>query len=324
MDAVSKFWQPEATLKQMTERALGEQLHSFIAKPLDGGFCNAVYLITANDKEMVLKIAPHENIEMLSDEKNLLLNEAQMLAFINERLSIPIPRVLLHDTSCTICESPYLFITKIDGTSYDKVIEKLSEQERAKVKHRVGQITAKINSIQHTQFGRPQLPESFTHSNSEFMFGVFRMLLDDGLAKNLVIPHVSYDELWDLIYSNQEAFDDCKQPSLIHNDIWDGNIMIHNNTLSGIIDFERCSWGDYLLEDDFSGYGEIDPYFLKGYGKTSFTKMEERRISLYRIWRRLAMTIETPYRQFHDEGRFNWVTNELRSEIENLRKLMNQ
>lgn len=324
MDAVSKFWQTESTLRQMTEKALGEQLHSFLAKPLDGGFCNAVYLITANDKEMVLKIAPHENIEMLSDEKNLLLNEAQMLTFINQKLSIPIPRVILHDTSCTICEAPYLFITKINGISYDKVIQDLSEQERAQVKHRVGEITSKINTIQHTQFGRPQLPDSFTSSNSEFMLGVFRMLLDDGLAKNLDIPYVSYDELWNLILANQEAFDDCKHPCLIHNDIWDGNIMIHNNMLSGIIDFERCLWGDYLLEDDFSGYGEIDQNFLGGYGKNTFTKMELRRISLYRVWRRLAMTIETPYRQFTDEGRFNWVTGELRSEIENLRRLMNQ
>lgn len=324
MDAVSKFWQSESTLKQMAEKALGEKLFSFTARPLEGGFCNAVYLITANENEMVLKIAPHENIEMLSDEKNLLLNEAQMLTFINQRLSIPIPRVLLHDMSCTICESPYLFITKIDGISYDKVFQELSEQEHAQVKHSVGEITARINSILHMQFGRPQLPESFTYSNSEFMLGVFRMLLDDGLAKDLVIPDVSYDELWNLICLSRDAFDDCTQPCLIHNDIWDGNIMIHNNKLSGVIDFERCLWGDYLLEDDFSGYGEINQNFLNGYGKNTFTKMELHRISLYRIWRRLAMTIETPYRQFNDDGRFNWVTGELRSEIENLKKLMNQ
>ncbi|WP_310603127.1 phosphotransferase family protein [Anaerosporobacter sp.] len=322
MDAVSKFWQDNETLEQMTEKVLGEKLNSFSAEPINAGFVNAVYLICANSKEMILKIASQEHVEMLSDENNLLLNEAQMLAFINEKLSLPIPRVLLHDTSCTICKSPYLFISKIEGDSYEHLISSLSEQERAQINYEIGKITAQINSIKHSQFGRPQLPESFSSSNSTFMLGVFRMLLDDGLAKNLDLRCISYEDLWNLIKANQDAFDDCKQPCLIHNDIWDGNIMVHNGKLSGIIDFERCFWGDYLLEDHFSGYGEISPDFLKGYGKSSFTKMELRRISLYRIWRRLAMTIETPYRQFDDEGRFNWVTGELKSEIGNLRELM--
>ncbi len=88
MNSISKFWQTEDTLKQMVVKATGEQLHSFIAKPLDGGFCNAVYLIVANDKEMVLKIAPQEHIKMMSDEYNLLLNEAQMLDSIKQNISL--------------------------------------------------------------------------------------------------------------------------------------------------------------------------------------------------------------------------------------------
>jgi fructosamine-3-kinase len=322
MDSISKFWQTQDTLKQMAAKAIGEQLYSFFAKPLDGGFCNAVYLITANDKEMVLKIAPKEDIEMMSDELNLLLNEAQMLNFIKQNISIPIPQVLLHDTSCTICASPYLFISKIEGTSYDQINQSMTDKECAQVKYRVGEITAQINSIHNTQFGRPQLPETFSTSNGTFMLDVFRMLLDDGLAKNFDLPNISYDELWSLICANKDAFDDCKQPCLIHSDIWDGNIMIYDNKLSGIIDFERCLWGDYLMEDDFSGFGEIDSNFLDGYGKTSFTKMELRRISLYRLWRRLVMTIETPYRQYNDDGRFHWIVGELKTEIEQLKKLM--
>ncbi|WP_455716200.1 phosphotransferase family protein [Anaerosporobacter sp.] len=324
MNSISKFWQTEDTLKQMVVKATGEQLHSFIAKPLDGGFCNAVYLIVANDKEMVLKIAPQEHIKMMSDEYNLLLNEAQMLDSIKQNISIPIPQVLLHDTSCTICESPYLFISKIEGTSLDKIGQSLTDQERAQVKYRVGEITAQINSIQNSQFGRPQLPKTFTSSNGEFMLGVFRMLLDDGLAKDLDIPDISYEELWNLICANKDTFDDCKQPCLVHSDLWDGNIMISNNKLSGIIDFERCFWGDYLMEDDFSGFGDINSDFLKGYGKTSFTKLERRRISLYRLWRRLVMTIETPYRQYNDDDRFHWIIGELKMEIEQLKKLMCQ
>ncbi|WP_167957256.1 phosphotransferase family protein [Anaerosporobacter faecicola] len=322
MNAVSKFWQTDDTLMKMTQQAIGEPLQTFSAKPLDGGFCNAVYLITANGEDMVLKIAPHEAIEMLSDEKNLLKNEAEMLTFVNEMIHVPIPKVLLYDTSCSICKSPYLFITKIAGVSMDKINQELTNEERNGILEETGKITAAMNAIKGTTFGRPQMPETFTKSNSEFMLGVYKLLIQDGKAKDFTLPCISYDDLWDLLCANKDAFDDCKEPCLIHNDIWDGNMMIHDHKLSGIIDFERCFWGDYLLEDHFSGYGEISPAFLKGYGKSSFTKMEERRICLYRIWRRLAMTIEIPYRQFEDDGRYQWVTGELSSQIAHLQTIM--
>ena len=35
------------------------------------------------------------------------------------------------------------------------------------------------------------------------------------------------------------------------------------------------------------------------------------------------MTIETPYREYDDEGRFDWITTELHNSIIHLKALMN-
>lgn len=321
--SISKFWQTEETLRIMTQKAIQQPLITFSYQALDGGYCNAVYEINANGQSMVLKIAPKDSIEMLSDEKNLLLHEANMLNYVNDAIDIPIPKVILFDPSCELCESPYLFMTKIEGTSYDKIVNNTPEDVRAKIRFTLGEITAKINSIKCRRFGLIQLPETWSNNNADTMLKIYRMLLDDGISKNLDLRYINYDELWELLLANRDALEDCKSPALIHSDIWAGNIIVKDNSLSGIIDFERMRWGDYLLEDDFSGFGGIDPNFLKGYGKTSFTPLEERRIVLYQIWRRLAMTIETPYRQYDDKGRFDWITSELHNSIIHLKELMN-
>ena len=52
---------------------------------------------------------------------------------------------------------------------------------------------------------------------------------------------------------------------------WDGNLMIKNGKLTGLIDYAAVLWSDPLLSHDFHDFGDTpDPYFLQGYGKTEF------------------------------------------------------
>lgn len=102
--AASKFHQSKDTLKLMTEKALGRTTNDFIEKELAGGMCYAVYLVQADEEKYVIKIAPHpESKVLMRHEKDNLLNEANSLRLFEEKLDIPAPKLLLLDTTRTIC-----------------------------------------------------------------------------------------------------------------------------------------------------------------------------------------------------------------------------
>ncbi|CCZ57075.1 aminoglycoside phosphotransferase [Clostridium sp. CAG:762] len=46
-----------------------------------------------------------------------------------QEIRFPSPRLLYYDNSCELCESPYMFMSYIEGKTYSKIKEKLSEEE---------------------------------------------------------------------------------------------------------------------------------------------------------------------------------------------------
>ncbi|MDD3243017.1 MAG: aminoglycoside phosphotransferase family protein [Eubacteriales bacterium] len=305
MDTASKFWQDEKTLWEMTRHALQRPVQRFSARALDGGFFNAVYRVQADDAALVVKIAPQKQADLLFHERDLLRNEAQMLSLVNRMADIPAPQMICYDESRTLCAAPYLFMSAIPGESFEKVSAQMSPQERGEVKAEMGRITARLNAISGAQFGLPQIPTTLRDTNGAFMLNFFQSLFRDGQAKGLDLQEITYDALWELIWVNCAFFDEAETPCLLHTDLWDDNVMVQGGRLSGVIDFERAAWGDPMMEDDFSGYGSRPVAFLRGYGKTAFTRGEEIRISLYKLWRRVMMLTECPYRKFADDSRYN-------------------
>ena len=56
--------------------------------------------------------------------------------------------------------------------------------------------------------------------------------------------------------------------------------MTDHGKITGVIDFGRSVWGDPLMEEWFFAGNEK---FMRGYGKTSFTKNERLRMALYAL-----------------------------------------
>ena len=88
----------------------------------------------------------------------------------------------------------------------------------------------------------------------------------------------------------------CAAYALVHFDLWQGNILLEDNRISGLIDGERAFWGDPLAEmvslalfDDI----ERDESFLAGYGEVDFDAASRWRLAAYRAYLYLIMLIET-------------------------------
>lgn len=148
---------------------------------------------------------------------------------------------------------------------------------------------------------------------------MFDWLLCDAEEKGITIPGITPDDLKKLIRKYEMELDEVTVPFYVHTDTWDGNLMIKNGKLTGLIDYAAVLRGDPLLSHDFHDFGDVpNPYFLQGYGKTEFTGNEKIRLQIYRIWQRLGMVVERGYREYEDPHMYDWVLDDFAREVKKL------
>ena len=303
MDAITKNWISEEQIQQMTDQALGHPVAIQNIKRLSGGFCSAVYLVETAEEKMVLKLASGTGVKVMRNEVKYIPTEAEMLKLFQERLDIPMPKLLFYDDSGEICDVPYFFMSYLDGVPLcdDQTI---TDAQRADVKKEMGVITRKICSLKADIFGIPNIPESYCKKNSDFINLLFDWLLCDAEEKGIAIPGITSADLKKLIRKYGKELDEVTGPVYVHTDTWDGNLLIKNGKLTG---------------HDFHDFGDVpNPYFLQGYGKIEFTQNEKIRIQIYRIWQRLGMVVERGYREYEDPHMYDWVLDDFAREVEKL------
>lgn len=322
VNSSSKYHQTEEVIKNMTERALGRSVKQMKVNELSGGMCNAVYLVETDGIKMVLKIASAPSADIMRHERDYLLIEADMLKLFEEKIDIPAPKLIYIDTSRQLCDAPYLFMSYMEGSSLLTMKERPNQEEISEIKRQVGIICSKISSIKADFFGIPRMPETYTDNNCDFMLTLFRMLLKDASDKQIEIPDLSPKELLTLIESFRDELNEADAPCVIHTDTWDGNLLIKNNKLLGLVDYAAVLFGDPLMNHDFHDFGGPSRDFMRGYGKTEFNLKEQVRIIIYKLWQRLGMIIERGFRNYEDNNMYAWVLGEFSRELINLKNML--
>lgn len=123
---------------------------------LKEGFFNAAYEIRLdNNREMVLKVAPKKGTRIMTYEKNIMQSEIYAMQKINNISDIPAPRLLGADMSCTICESGYFLMEKLEGDSLNSIKSQLTDAQVNDIYYHMGQINRRINEIDCPHFGYP-------------------------------------------------------------------------------------------------------------------------------------------------------------------------
>ena len=69
----------------------------------------------------------------------------------------------------------------------------------------------------------------------------------------------------DKLYLDKTVFDEVKEPSLVHWDMWEGNVFVKEKHVLGIIDWERAMWGEAFMDD--SQYQWVKPFFEKAWNE---------------------------------------------------------
>lgn len=117
---------------------------------------------------------------------------------------------------------------------------------------------------------------------------------------------ISPDEVLVQLSEDKAVFEEVVQPSLVHYDMWDGNLFVKEKHISGIIDWERAMWGEAFMDDRFRRHTRNND-FLRGFGKEVFTKDEMKRIYWYDVLLYLTMMTEGSYRGYEDDSQYRWA-----------------
>ena len=306
MESLTKNRQDKKVLSKMVEKCFAP-IWMVGYRELTEGYFNVAYEIKLSDgRNVILKIAPDKKMRIMTYEKDIMHSEIEAMERVALDEHILAPKLLGKDESCTICNSPYFFMEKLEGESLNAIKASLDEETIHKIYMETGKMIRLVNDIECPCFGYPS-QKAFQGTD---WFHVFYKMVEQGLmdAKaGRVDLKIEVDEVLPCLERDKAYFKEVTKPKLVHWDCWDGNIFVKDGKVTGIIDWERCIWADSLMEVNFRTYGD-DKWFKKGYGLEVFTQHQYRRAIWYDIYALILMSLECEYRHYGDMGMYDWAT----------------
>lgn len=326
MDSLTKNKKTNHEIENLLKHALCLEADVETILELTKGSFNAVYKIAmSNGNQYVLKIAPDASTPILRNEKNIMAAEVEALNLIKTHTSVPAPQVLYYSDYSSYCDSPFMIMQCMNGEDYQYVCNSYSHEVKKNVLFELGTMTYDFHQIRSTTFGTLGNNTIQFPTWSESFSAFFKNILEDGIDANVQLPF-DYDYFFKLLERVNPLLNDVKTPCLVHGDLWLGNVLVHNEKISALLDFERSLWGDPLMEYPF-GLLRNNSGFLRGYKHLALDvsnfSLQIRR-TIYNLYHYLIGVIEKPYRGFK-EGTANYFVNQkIIEEADSIEKLFSK
>ncbi|MEU8795899.1 aminoglycoside phosphotransferase family protein [Streptomyces sp. NPDC048643] len=316
MESITKNRQPLEVLRAMVERAYGPghvpEGEAWVSE-LGHGWFNVAYRIRLRDgHEVVLKIAPPPEVEVMTYEQGAMGIELATLDLVREHTTVPVPRVDFADRKHDLCDADWFFMPFVDADNLGIVGSLLPERELAGYKEQVGAANRRINSIRGTGFGPLAGPKNACWRQ------VFTNMVEDVLAdgeRRQVDLGWDYDTVREVLGDHAASLEEVSEPRLVEWDLWDSNVLVREGRIACVIDHERAFFGDPLIEAGFTGtqiaaFGDSTA-FMRGYGHPPLSETETVRRRLYCLHLMLIMVIETVYRGHLETSQYDWARDQL-------------
>lgn len=303
--SITKNHQSTKTLYALCHAAFPERAVSSITELTEGMFNAAYRVCFADGGASVLKISAADASGLLTNEVNLMQAEVAAIKLAHEHHLPFVAQVQYADFTRTHCSGNYFFMDCLPGQSLNSCRSEYTPEAFAHMMKQVGAFQRKTKAIHGHMFGLLGDDRRFD-SQYELMVYLFRNVLHDA-AQMQVDLGVSAEEILTQLAKDRPVFEDVKTPSLVHWDMWEGNIFVEHGELCGVIDWERAMWADPLADDRFRRHNR-HPAFLEGFGQTEFTTAELQRMAWYDLFLYATMITESFYRQYDNiEGTLGWL-----------------
>jgi aminoglycoside phosphotransferase (APT) family kinase protein len=304
-----------------------------------GGFATVWRVHLDDGRTVVLKVAPPAGARLLRYEDGLTEAESHYFQLVGAQApGVPVPEVLHHWHDRDVCDGDWLFTSHLPGIALSELSgaagqSVLTALDESAVRWESGVAVAQLHQVTGDRYG---YSGARTHASSwPTAFGAMvEDLLADAVDWQVELP-VPAARLRQVVSDSGDALNVVDRPSLVHFDLWDGNVLAAPDGagaahLSGLVDGERFLFGDPLI-DLVSPVlfrrieNEPEHPFLGGYahrsGRPTFDDAALRRLSLYRVFLYLLMTVEMPSRGMTgqaDRGRRDHLAGLLQREVADL------
>ncbi len=267
---------------------------------LTEGTFNTAYRIRTSGGGLVLKVAPSPDAPRLTYERDLMRTETAFYRAAQGHAVVP--EVVHADFTRTAVASDFLLMTEIPGDNLAARGGSLTAPALAALRTELGQVVAGLHEVTGGGFGYPQLGLAPTWR--EGFLSMVDAVLADAARFGVALP-VPAERVAELMRKHADLLDEVERPVLVHFDLWDGNVMVDDGRVTGLVDGERAFWGDPLAElvsPALFGDIETDLGFLAGYGAAPFTSGARLRLAMYRGYLYLIMLVEGTPRQYSGPG----------------------
>lgn len=279
----------EEQLAEIVSYSLRTKLLS--ASLLTGGMFNTTYLVkTEKYGLLVLRLGPI-NRHLLMPFEHYLMEAEEYVYALCVKQGIPVPEVLLTDTTKTLIDRDFMITRYIPSRPMCDIT--LGNERHDEIVRDIGIATARMHEITASHFGRivdvkngggfELWSEALFHELWEWeQVGVPTALFSES----------EHDEIRMLFEKAVPYLDQITTPHLVHNDLWCGNILIRTDTekngFVAIIDADRALWGDPDLEFSAIQWTHSEDSFWIGYGRRiSYDHADCIRRGIYNLITRL-------------------------------------
>lgn len=214
------------------------------AEPLGAGEYNAVYSVTADGKPYVLKIAPANDTEVLTYEKDIMHSEVYWLKQMRAHTSICVPQVYFEDFSRQLLPADYFIMERMNGRQLNEA--DLSKEEMADARRRIVKMTAQLHRVKHHQYGYIQ-----NALYADWYTAIFHMTENLIADCHRVGRQTKRGEKLLYYICKHKGVLEQAPCTLVNYDIWDPNILCEKKDGKlhlAWIDPERSFWGDPLFD----------------------------------------------------------------------------
>jgi aminoglycoside phosphotransferase (APT) family kinase protein len=287
----------------------GDNVNIGEIKELAEGWYSVAYSVELPDLHfnVIIKLQVPKESRCQIYEFKALETEIKVMELISHHpigTEIPLPKLIGYDLDGNLIGRGYFITKKFAGIPLDKLAKKIPKSEMATIEFQIGQLQAKINTIKGEKFGyfidHPDYPthsDTWGYSFTQMMKNLFR----DADNYKLNLPY-DRDLISSFLKKAEKVLNLVEKPSLVHWDLWLGNIFIiqekNSWTLEGIIDFERAIWGDPLTESSLRGKKKKFN-LIKGYGVDLFGSEEQKiRDAFYDIYLGTTLFVECYVREY--------------------------
>lgn len=319
MESTTKNRKTREQIARMVARTFGGTTlaaSEYAVRELKEGWFNAVYNVQLSDgREVILKIAPPRDAEVLAYEQNIMVTEVASMRLVRENPAIPVPEIYAFDTTQDVCDSTYFFMEKLTGDNYEQVGASFSPASQAQIDLQIGAIVREINGFTGTYFGYAGNSDLRGATWGEAFLKIIDSVLEDGARKQADFGS-TIDDIRRAVLKHASSLEAITTPQLVHWDAWNPNFFVKDDKVTGILDFERALWADPLMEAHFRAFAfEGVSESMRGYGKTTFTHEENERCHLYTLHRALVMKTECSYRMYDSDVVSNLSTQLMASTL---------